>query len=122
MAVVAPEAWPELGFAIHPSVRRLDLAWNVPAMWQVLTADEPTAVTAVCDTTSPWLVWREQLVTRFRSMSADEGLALDTLRRGGSFTELCEALATLMAEDQVPLRAAGLLKGWLEQGLINGIK
>ena len=91
-------------------------------MWQTLTADEPTPVTAICDSTSPWLVWREQLVTRFRSMSPDEGLALDTLRRGGSFNELCEALATLMAEDEVPLRAAGLLKGWLAQGLISGIE
>ena len=119
MAAVSPEAWPELRFAIHPSVRRLDLTWNIPEMWQTLTADEPSAVSAVCDTASPWLVWREQLVTRFRSMSRDEGLAFDTLRRGGSFNELCEALATLMDEDEVPLRAAGLLKGWLAQGLIS---
>ena len=122
MAVIPPEDWPELRFSFHPSVQRLDLEWNIPEMWQALTDDEPTEVTALRDIASPWLVWREQLVTRFRSLQTDEQLALDTLRAGRSFDEACEALATIMTDDDVPLRAATLLKGWITQGLISGIR
>ena len=122
MATIPPEAWPDLRFVMHPSVHRLDFTWNIPEMWQALTNDPPTQVTAMHDNASPWLVWREQLITRFRSMLADEQLALDTLSKGGSFNEVCEALAMLMSEDEVPLCAAGLLKGWIAQGLISGIQ
>ena len=120
MAAIPPQDWSDLKFRLHPSVLRLDLAWNTPKMWRTLTADNPVPVTAVQEPASPWLVWREQLVTRFRSLPTDEALALDALRTGGNFTNLCEALATLLREDNIPLRAAGLLKGWIRQGLISG--
>ena len=122
MAAIPPESWPELEFILHPSVHRLDFEWNVPTMWQALTDDNPTEVTAMRETASPWLVWREQLVTQYRSMPADEQRALDTLREGKCFNDICEALVTLMSEDEVPLRAAGLLKGWIAQGLISGVQ
>jgi len=122
MAVIPYAAWPELRFIPHPSVRRLDLEWNIPEMWQALTGDQPVPVTARRDRASPWLVWRKQLATRFRSMQMDEQRALDALRGGGCFGEVCEVLATLLREDEVPLRAAGLLKGWIGQGLISGIE
>ena len=122
MAAISPQAWPELRFAVHPSVHRLDFEWNIPEMWQALTADPPTPVSAVRSSSAPWLVWREQLITRFRSMQSDEQQALDKVREGGSFDDVCEVLATLMSERDVPLRAAGLLKGWIGQGLISGIQ
>lgn len=122
MAAIPPEAWPDLKFTLHPSVQRLDFEWNIPEMWQALTADEPTPVDAMRDTTSPWLIWREQLITRFRSMTTDEQLALDALGEGANFNDICEALASLIPEHEVPLRAAGLLKGWLAQGLISGMQ
>jgi len=122
MATISPETWPELKFTLHPSVQRLDFEWNIPEMWQALTDDNPIEVTATHEATSPWLVWREQLVTRFRSMQRDEQLALDKIREGASFNDVCEALATRMNEDEVPLRAATFLKGWITQGLISRIQ
>ena len=122
MATIAPEAWPDLRFTLHPSVHRLNLEWNIPVMWQALTADEPAPVEALHDSASPWLIWREQLITRFRSMPTDEQQALDALGKGASFNDLCETLASLIPEDEVPMRAAGLLKGWIAQGLISGIQ
>lgn len=122
MSAIPPQAWPQLSFIPHPSVHRLDLEWNIPEMWQSLTADNPIQVPAVRDTASPWLIWREQLVTRFRSMQIDEQRAFDAMREGGRFTEVCEVLAPLMNEDEVPLRIASLLKGWITQGLISRIE
>jgi len=122
MAGIPPEAWPELRFHMHPSVHRLDFEWNVPEMWQALTGDSPTQVTAIRESASPWLVWRDQLITRFRSLQTDEQMALDKLRAGDSFNQACEGLAAQMREDEVPLRAAVLLKSWMAQGLISRIQ
>ena len=122
MAAISFQAWPDLRFIPHPSLHRLDLEWNIPEMWQALTDGQPVTVTAVRDSACPWLVWREQLVTRFRSLQTDEQRALDVLRGGGCFGEVCEVLATLLSEAAVPLHAAGLLKGWIGQGLISGVE
>lgn len=118
MAALAPSDWHGLHFRAHPSVQRLDLAWNTPAIWSALTADEPDAVTARKENTVGWLIWREQLITRFRSLSADEQCALDCLLQGGSFGAVCEQLLGFHPEGAVPMRAAGLLKSWLSEGLI----
>lgn len=122
MAAIVPEAWPSLKFKLHSSVQRLDFEWNTPEMWQALTDDKPKKVTASRETASPWLIWREQLITRFRSMQKDEQLALDTIRKGGDFNQVCEALVSLINEEDVPMHAASLLKGWISQGLISGIE
>jgi hypothetical protein len=120
ISAIPPQAWPELKFRIHPSVHRLNLEWNIPEIWKVLTDDNPAQVTALNTTESHWIVWRDQLVTRFRSMEADEQEAFDMLCAGKSISEVCEMLATRMKEDEVPFRAAGLVKTWITQGLIAG--
>ena len=122
MATIPPEAWPDLKFTLHSSVQRLDFEWNTTEMWQALTDDNPTEVAANHETACPWLIWREQLITRFRSMQTEEQLALDMVHEGGSFNDVCEALASIMNEEDVPMHAASLLKTWITQGLISGVE
>jgi len=122
MAAIPPQDWPGLRFDIHPSARRLDLSWNTAGMWSALTAEEPAPVTATAGEPVPWLIWREQLTTRFRSLASDEQAALDCLSGGGDFGELCHQLTVYVDADAVPMRAASLLKGWLEKGLISSIR
>jgi len=122
MATIAPEAWPELKFTLHPSVQRLDFEWNTTEMWQALTADEPKSITAQAETSNAWIVWREQLTTRFRSMPNEEKLAFDTLLNGGCFNDICESLAEVIDEANVPLQTATFLKDWIVHGLITEAK
>ena len=68
-----------------------------------------------------WLIWRDDLITRFRSLAADEQQALACLREGGSFDDICELLTAFHASDEVPLYAATYLKTWLSQGLLTQI-
>jgi hypothetical protein len=120
MAAIAPGDWPQLHFVTHPSVHRLGFMWNIPEMWKVLTSDTPAEVMAqACDELSFWLIWRDQLVVRFRSLPGDEQSALDTLCAGGDFDQICAALTTFNTIETVPLRAASLLKTWIGQGLIS---
>ncbi len=122
MAAIPAEQWPDLRFVVHPSVNRLDCRWNAPGMWQILTADEPEEINPSEGETVPWLIWRQQLVSQFRSMEPDEQLALDTLRSGACFDEVCLALSDIMSEDAVPLHFASLLKAWIGQGLISAVQ
>lgn len=122
MGSIAAEQWPEVKFILHPSVQRLNFIWNAVEMWQVLSADEPSKVIPQMESENTWLVWREQLTTRFRSLNKDEQLAFETLQSGGSFSNICENLVTLIDEESVPMHAASLLKGWISQGLIHKVK
>jgi hypothetical protein len=81
---------------------------NVPA----LTADEYP---------QSWLIWREALKTYFRSLPVDEAWAIDTAVAGGTFAEICEGLVEWIDAQNVASHAAGLLKQWIADGLINKV-
>ena len=68
-----------------------------------------------------WLIWRQNLTTRYRSMTHEEAQALDTLRNAGTFGQLCDVLCEWHDPAEVPVRAATFLKGWLSEGLMVGV-
>ena len=109
------------GYVGRTRIRLRILPANAEILCQILSY-QPIEVAAVHDTTSPWLVWREQLVTRFRSMHTVEQSAFDALHEGRCFNEVCEVLATIMSEDGVSLHMASLLKAWITQGLISKVE
>jgi hypothetical protein len=119
LARVAPDAWAQLRFQWHPSVTRLDLAWNAPQVWQALTEDTERPAAAVTAEPTAWLMWREGLTTYFRSLTPTEAQALDAARRGWPFGELCELLCERLGDDEAPLAAATFLRGWVAAGLIT---
>ncbi len=122
MAAIPPDAWPGLRFVPHSSLRRLDLRWNVPTLWKTIdTGQEPPALEEN-DYPIAWLVWRQDLLTYFRSLNVDEAWALDALQRGETFAAICEGLSEWVDAQNVALHAAGLLKQWLTDGLISEIR
>jgi hypothetical protein len=119
LAQVEPDAWAQLRFQWHPSVTRLDLEWNAPQLWQALTEDTERPAAAVTAEPTAWLLWREGLTTYFRSLTPTEAQALDAARRGWPFGELCELLCARVGDEEAPLAAATLLRGWVGAGLIT---
>ena len=122
MATVPPDAWPGLTFVVHPSLTRLDLRWNVPTVWKAIDTEEEPPALLENDHPVGWLVWRQDLLTYFRSLSVDEAWALDALQRGENFASLCEGLSEWMDVQNVAPYAASLLKQWLTDGLISEIR
>lgn len=120
LASVTPEAWAGLRFGLHPAVRQLTLHWNVPQAWQALESGEEPALHAN-DVVASWLLWRAQFMSHWRSLSEDEAWALEALREGRNFGELCEGLCRWHAPEGVALQAASLLKRWLTDGLIGTV-
>jgi hypothetical protein len=119
LARVAPNEWPTLQFATHPSLSRLQLRSNVVALVKAAVAEQSLPEPCHAETTE-WCVWREDLSVRYRSLDAIESLAIDAVMSGHHFGALCEQLATHLPADEVPLRAASYLKQWIgEQWLIR---
>ncbi|MDY6948130.1 MAG: hypothetical protein SXG53_20675, partial [Pseudomonadota bacterium] len=68
-----------------------------------------------------WLIWRAGLKTQYRSLSPDEGAALQVMHAGGTFEALCDTLCSWHEVDAVPAQAAGLLKRWVVEQMIVGV-
>lgn len=123
LAAMPPHAWGSLLLVAHPSARRLDLRTNVPELWQRL---EVEAEAGEPETTQgsfvPWLVWRHCLSVKFRRLPEDEAWAWDRMAEGRSFAEFCEGLGRWASAEAVAPRAAGLLRMWIEAGLVARIE
>jgi hypothetical protein len=57
-------------------------------------------------------------MSHFRSLELDETEMLKALIEGRPFPELCECLVAHVGEEQAAARAARLLRGWVEVGMI----
>lgn len=117
-----PGAWPGMRIDFQSAARRLDLEWNVPALWQAVH-DEDDAPPAPERARPPvaWLLWRRGLEVHWRSLDDDERYAIDAARDGDTFGAICEGLLARSHDDQVPLRAAGFLKRWAADELVARI-
>jgi len=75
----------------------------------------------MAETPVTWLLWRRDLMNRFRSLDVVEKAALETALSGQRFGELCAALGRWLPEEEIPLRAATLIGTWTDSGIITGI-
>jgi hypothetical protein len=121
LASLLPEAWAELRLRFGAAMQRLDCVWNVPTAWARLEAGEEPGL-ELGEGPRPWLLWRADLTTHWRSLTTDEAWALDAAKDGKSFAELCEGLCQWHAPEAVAMQAASYLKLWLNDGLITGIE
>ena len=123
LIALPPEAWETLAFTAVPSLRRITLAFDVPQAWQRRADVAPGCLDVVAARAPvPWVIWRSDLRTRFRSLEADESLLLDALVADRTFPELCASLAGLSGEAAAAARAAGLLRSWVEAGMIGSFR
>lgn len=121
MAAIPPDQWPHLTFALHPSLRRLELAWNVAAMRSAVDEERDPPAPEKGDHAVPWIIWRRQLRQFYRSLAPDDAWMLDQAQSGDDFATLCEGLCQWKGEAEVAVHAAGLLKRWVNDGLITRI-
>ena len=123
LMALPPEAWETLQLSVLPSLHRLTFAFETPQAWQQRDQVEPGNL-EVEPAAEPvtWVIWRPELMTSFRSLETDEAAMLDGLVRGLAFPDLCETLAAHIEEEQVPARASGLLRSWVDQGMIASFR
>lgn len=118
-AAVPPEAWATLKISFHPSVRTMAIWWNTLPRWRAAKNNEAVPEAVRLSEPAQCLLWRNELITQYRSMEADESVALQAALAGANFSELCGVLAEEMQDQEmVPMKAAGFLKSWLVAGMI----
>ncbi|MBX9756780.1 MAG: DNA-binding domain-containing protein, partial [Pseudomonadaceae bacterium] len=115
MAQLPASEWPGLQVQLLPCVQRLQLHYNSVALWQAAKAEGEFPPSARLAQPTLCLLWRHQLISQYRSFAPDEARALlGMCDAGWTFAELCEQLA-----EHAPVKAAGWLKQWLSEGLLQ---
>lgn len=120
LARIPGEDWPGLRFRLHPALQVLEMHTNAALIRRARDEGEAPPEPAALEQPVSWLLWRQDLVCRFRSLAHDEAAMLRAAQAGADFTGLCTALEPFNAADAVPLRAATLLRGWVDEGLVGG--
>ncbi|MEX6500638.1 HvfC/BufC family peptide modification chaperone [Pseudomonas zhanjiangensis] len=118
MAELAPEAWPGLQVRLLPSVQWQVCRFNSLALWRALKEQGEVPASQSLEQEQVWLIWRDGLISRYRSCEPGEARALHGMAvEGWSFAELCVQLSEYA--DNAPLQAATWLRQWLGDGLLQ---
>lgn len=123
LAGAPPQAWASLRLSFVPALRSLALSHQVPQALQRRDEVPPGELDVPAESgTVDWLIWRPAADSdaQFRSMAPDEAAALDAARGGASFPEICAVLSGYAESAEAAAeRAAGLLRVWLDAGMID---
>ena len=118
---VSPEAWSTLVLHFQASVHCFQYHWNIIPLWQAEQNEQIPPQPEELDSEEVCLVWRHNYMTRYRTLEPDEALVLGSMLEGADFSDMCEKLSTLFPPDEVAMKAAGLLKSWVNTGLISDL-
>lgn len=121
MAAIPTELWESMILKAHPSLNRMNFLWNVVDLWEALANGQELPTMNKSLKPSPWVLWRHEYMNRFYLLADDEAWALDNTLKGLSFGEFCEGLFQWHDEDAIGMRAASLLKNWIQSGFITDI-
>jgi len=117
LMALEPEAWAVFSLRFNDSVHLVAQYFNSFQVWQALSNEQQPPEKQPDPAT--WLVWREDLVSRYRSVDKAELAALETARAGGSFADVCEALMEYFGEQKTPQRAVGYLQQWIHDQMVS---
>ncbi|MFZ6656952.1 DNA-binding domain-containing protein [Undibacterium sp. TJN19] len=111
--------WETVGFALSSSLQFLELQWNSVAIWLALSEEASPPEPEFTIEPVPWIVWRKQLQSHFRSLTTMEARVLLQLQSGDRFADVCE----LAAEENPGLETdiGGWLQTWVRDELLSGI-
>ena len=121
IAAIPPERWTGIRPRLKPAVRRLALEWNVPVLWKAIDGDETPPPPERTDRAVDWILWRQDLLVRWRSTDSDEAWALGRCAAGEDFGSICAGMCARVGEDAAALRAATCLKQWAADGVLESV-
>jgi len=116
LAQLKPDAWATLVLHFHDAVQLLPQHNNSFQIWQALADEQTPPIKSACDTT--WLIWRKDMVSRYRALEAAEVSALNVAMLGGNFSEVCEALLEHYSAAETPQQAVTFLQQWIHDQMV----
>lgn len=121
IAAIPPDQWAGIRPRPKPAVRRLALEWNVPSLWKAIDGGDAPPPPARTTPAVDWLLWRQEIVVRWRSIEPDEAWALARCEAGENFGSICIGLCERVGEDSAAFRAATYLKQWASDGVLEAV-
>jgi hypothetical protein len=120
LAALPAQDWADLRLALHPSVQVLPLQWAVGPVWHALKSgqEEMPAPQAL---THHVLVWREDLHTRWQSLTEVQTIFVQGLQAGHSFGDICATLAQQQGVEAAASAAVTVLRELLGNGVIASL-
>lgn len=116
MRAVPPSEWGRVRMRLHPATRILDCEWRVA---DVLSAAENGGeITKPAHQPASILVWRRNCQVFHRELDDVERRALQVVSRGGSFSRICEQVASTSTNDDSAAEMNRLLARWLPDGIL----
>ena len=116
---IAADSWPGLQLQFHASVQLLSCKYNSFPIWKALSEKQTPA--ALEKDTTTWLVWRKDLVSRYRALDDAQANALTQAMQGANFAELCEGLLDYFDEAEIPTHAITFLQNWINERMVCDI-
>ena len=119
LAQLEPEKWASLTLRFHDSVQLLPQHYNSFQIWRALSNEQTPPPMIEDDTT--WLIWRQDLVSRYRALEKAEQVALSVALSDGSFADICETLLEHYSEEDTPQHAVRYLQQWINDQMVSAI-
>jgi hypothetical protein len=119
LAQLEPEKWTSLRLCFHDSVQLLPQHYNSFQIWRALSNEQAPPPKIEDETT--WLVWRQDLVSRFRALESAELAALSVALSAGNFADICETLLDHFSEEETPQHAVRYLQQWINDQMVSAI-
>ncbi|MGA7870746.1 MAG: DNA-binding domain-containing protein [Candidatus Binatus sp.] len=117
LRAIAPEDWPAMKLAIHPSARILALDWRVSELLRAVEEQRPWKPAE--QGAVKVLVWRRNARVLHRELERAEADALEAVSRGATFAEICDLVAA-DGDIQDPVAAINrMLARWLTDRLLT---
>lgn len=114
LAQFAPEDWPRLAFALHPSLTLLELSAGTLAAYGGEPDEEREGAAAV----EHAAIWRIEHESAYRALEPEEFVALSEARAGRAFGDICQMAAFQQQGEMSAERLAQFLASWFEDGMV----
>ena len=97
----------------------MSLSWNAFEIWQTLSDGQEPPEPVCSSSPVAWLLWRNELINHYSSIMDDEAWAVSMIKKGYTFSMLCEGLSLWSDDQKAVMRAAALLKTWIINGMVR---
>ncbi len=121
IGALADVDWDAATFVFVPSLDLVAASTNAGAIWSALVDEMPPPPAELLWETGALLVWRQDAMSRFRTIEGYEYRAILSARMGASFATLCTMLVAERGEADGMATAGAMLGRWLADGLIARI-
>ncbi|MGH6892475.1 MAG: HvfC/BufC family peptide modification chaperone, partial [Dongiaceae bacterium] len=118
LACVPPEFWGSVRLVLHPTLAAFRISTPVDEIRPLLLDDPARRIDRDARCERAVMAWRIGYDVKFRGIDLLEHGALTVMGAGATFGDMCELVARDVKAEAAPLRAAQILRGWLEWGIV----